>query len=252
MSGGWIKLHRKLLDSSIFTSDSGLRIWIWCLLRANHDECDVFVGIHKVHLMPGQFIFGRESASESLGISPSTVRNWINILQQDSRIDIKPTNKYSVISVLNWNDYQSLDNKKDNRITTEKQQNNTDKNEKNEKNIYINENPLSEDSSFEKEMQDREQEEKIEETELSVGEQYLKSKTDNAKPNITQEFQYQALELIKALHIPKNRQSAYFLAVKKYPRDKILDAFAFVADYPKPEIKDKMFFWKLNKKDENK
>lgn len=135
MSGGWIKLHRKLLDSSIFTSDSGLRIWIWCLLRANHDECDVFVGIHKVHLMPGQFVFGRESASESLGISPSTVRNWINILQQDSRIDIKPTNKYSVISVLNWNDYQSMDNKKDNRITTEKQQNNTDKKDKNVKKI---------------------------------------------------------------------------------------------------------------------
>lgn len=138
MSGGWIKLHRKLLDSSIFTSDSGLRIWIWCLLRANHDECDVFVGIHKVHLMPGQFVFGRESASESLGISPSTVRNWINILQQDSRIDIKPTNKYSVISVLNWNDYQSMDNKKDNRITTEKQQNNTDKKDKKEKNIDTN------------------------------------------------------------------------------------------------------------------
>ena len=128
---GWVKIHRKLLYSSIFSSDNGLRVWIWCLLRANHEECDIFIGLQKVHLMPGQFIFGRESAGEFLDMSPSTVRNWMDILQEDSKIDIKPTNKYSVISINNWEEYQTNDIKLDNKITTDKQQNNTDKNDKN-------------------------------------------------------------------------------------------------------------------------
>lgn len=131
---GWIKLHRKLLDSSIFSSEKGLKVWIWCLLKVSHTENDVFLGAQKVHLQKGQFVFGRDSASEDLQMSPSTVRNWIKILQQDSYLDIKPTNKYSIVTVLKWKDYQEIDIKKDNRITTEKQQNNTYNKEKNVEN----------------------------------------------------------------------------------------------------------------------
>ncbi len=128
-------LHRKLLDSAIITSDKGFRLWVWCLLKANHEEADVYLGTHKIHLLPGQFVFGRESASESLKLSPSTVRNWMEILKQDNKIDIRTTNKYSVITICNWKDYQTKDNEMDNKITTEKKENNTNNNDKNEKNI---------------------------------------------------------------------------------------------------------------------
>lgn len=63
---------------------------------------------------------------------------------------------------------------------------------------------------------------------------------------ITQEFQAEAMRIIEALDIPPNRKSAYFKVVKEEPRSYILQAYSFSVDYPKPELRDQMFFWKLN------
>lgn len=106
MQGGWIKLHRKLKDNAVFASESGLKVWVWCLLKARHERGVVLVGKQMVHLRPGQFIFGRLSSSEELNMKPSTVRNWIMYLQKEGYLDSKATNKYSVITVLNWEVYQ--------------------------------------------------------------------------------------------------------------------------------------------------
>lgn len=106
MQGGWIKLHRKLKDNAIFASEAGLKVWVWCLMKARHERGVVLVGKQMVHLRPGQFIFGRLSSSEELNMKPSTVRNWMMYLQKEGYLDSKPTNKYSVITVLNWELYQ--------------------------------------------------------------------------------------------------------------------------------------------------
>lgn len=133
MDKSWIKLYRDLLDSEIFSSEKGLKVWIWCLLKANHEETTFFVGMQKVELLEGQFIFGRKKASEELHMSPTTVVNWMRTLKQDSYLDIKTTNKYSVITIKKWNEFQKMDNKLYNRKTTERQQKDTYKNDKNDK-----------------------------------------------------------------------------------------------------------------------
>lgn len=133
MKQGYIKLHRKLLDSPIFTSDKGLRIWIWCLLKAEFKEKDAYIGRTKRLIKPGQFIFGRHSASEELDIAPSTIWSWICLLQKDNFIDIEKTTQCSVVSIKNWEDYQTNDNE---RKTNEKQTDTIYKNVKNDKNIY--------------------------------------------------------------------------------------------------------------------
>lgn len=135
---GWIKLHRKLLDNPIFSSEKGLKIWIWCLLKANHLETDVYLGMEKIHINSGEFIFGRDSASKDLKIKPSTIRNWIELLKKDSYINTKTTNKYTVITIQNWIMYQEKGHEKgqqiDNRLTTDCQRIDTNKNDKNVKN----------------------------------------------------------------------------------------------------------------------
>lgn len=138
MDKGWIKLHRKIQDNPIFYSDKGLRVWLWCLLKAGHQEKHMYFNNQKIQLKEGQFITGRLSASEELRLSPSTLRNWLATLKQDNYLDIKTTNKYSIITILNWKEYQADGQLKgqqnNNRITTEKHQNNTNKNDKKEKN----------------------------------------------------------------------------------------------------------------------
>lgn len=131
MSEGWIKLHRQIQESKIWNNPVGLKIWLWCLIKANHKECDVLVGRQLVHLNTGQFIFGRFTASEELRQTPSTIRNWIKFLRDDKSLDIKTTNKFSVITILNYKDYQDLDN----NLKTNEKQIATDKNVKNVKNI---------------------------------------------------------------------------------------------------------------------
>lgn len=134
---GWIKLYRKLLHSPIFSSEKGLKVWVWCLLKASHDGYEQYVGRKLVILKPGQFIFGRHSASGELKMKGSTLWGWIQTLKIDSYIDIKPYSKYSVISIKNWSEYQGLDSKVDNKQTTDEQQMDTNKNVKNVKNnIY--------------------------------------------------------------------------------------------------------------------
>lgn len=130
---GWIKLYRKLLGSPIFSSEKGLKIWVWCLLKATHEGFSQYVGRSLIELQPGQFIFGRKVAAGELRMKQSTVRDWINQLKSDRYIDINSNSKYSVISIINWKEYQSADIKPDNNPTTNQQQTDTNKNDKNVK-----------------------------------------------------------------------------------------------------------------------
>jgi len=144
---GWIKLHRKTLDSKVFQNEKLLKTFVWCLLKASHKEYEFFHGRQKISLRPGQFITGRKKAGEELDMPPSTAWFYLNLLKADSTIDIKSNNKYSLITIINWDLYQSdgdnfnsnLDSNLDNKRTTNGQQTDTYKNDKNDKKdlIYV-------------------------------------------------------------------------------------------------------------------
>ena len=146
---GWIKLHRKLLDSPIFQNEKLFKVFAYCLMKASHKEHTQLVGRRVVHLQKGQFVFGRKRASEELRLKESTVRDYVKLLEKLGTIDIKSDNKFSVITVVNWAVYQndeeisdSKNDKKsttnqhqmDSKSTTNQHQINTNKNVKNEKN----------------------------------------------------------------------------------------------------------------------
>ena len=105
MLNGWIKLHRKLLDNGVFYDAELLKVFIWCILKANRKPKEV----NGIKLKTGQFISGRISASEELHIKPSTVYNRLQRLQRMGYVNIKSTNKFSIISVLKYGQYQVED-----------------------------------------------------------------------------------------------------------------------------------------------
>lgn len=130
----WLKLYRKLLKSPIFENEKALKIWIWCLLKATHIEREQLVGQQIIHLEKGQFIFGREKASEELKMTESTVYKYIKLLEKLQMISINSNNKFSVVSIEKWEDYQDKKQQDNNKITTKEQQSNTNNNVKN---IYL-------------------------------------------------------------------------------------------------------------------
>lgn len=140
---GWISLHRKLLESKIFQNEKLLKVFIYCLLKASHIEHQQQVGRQVVTIKPGQFVFGRKKAAMELDMKESTVRDYMNLLKYDNTIDIKSTNKYSIVTIVNWELYQDTnekrdnknDSKDDNKKTAEGQQINTNNNDNNGNNV---------------------------------------------------------------------------------------------------------------------
>lgn len=101
---GWIKLHRKLLENSLFADAELLKVFIWCILKANSSKSSK--NVYNAELKTGEFITGRFSASEELYMKPSSVHNRLKKLQRMNYIKKISTNKYTIISVINFSKYQ--------------------------------------------------------------------------------------------------------------------------------------------------
>ena len=136
---GWISLHRKLLDSTVFQNADLLKVWIWCLLKATHKDYETLVGLQVVELLPGQFVTGRFKGSEELKMNPSTFYKYLKILQDLSMIALKSDNKKTVVTIENWDKYQGEEGRacqqNNNNVTTTYQQRDTNNNINNNNNI---------------------------------------------------------------------------------------------------------------------
>ena len=101
-SNGYIKLHRKLLNWEWYKDANTTRVFLHLLLIANYGESR-YRGV-KIH--PGQAVIGRRSLSNALGLSEQQVRTALEHLKSTNEITIKSTNKFSVVTVVNWDLYQ--------------------------------------------------------------------------------------------------------------------------------------------------
>ena len=136
---GWIKLHRKMLDNPVVWKDSDhLAVWIYLLLNATHKDMDVLFKNKRITLKPGQLITGRKSIANQLSISDSKVKRVLLAFESDQQIDRQRSNKNSLITILNWCEYQQNDQQNDQQVTSKRpasdQQVTTNKNIKNIKN----------------------------------------------------------------------------------------------------------------------
>ena len=111
---GYIKLHRKILDNGVFADAELLKVFVWCILKANTTP-NVVYG-RKVDV--GEFITGRITASEELHLKPSTIYKRLQRLKSQGYINISSTTKNSLITVINYKSYQLDDKPKKKRNLT--------------------------------------------------------------------------------------------------------------------------------------
>ena len=85
MTGGFILVHRKMLDSVAMSDDWLCRLWITCLLKANFR-----MGFFKSEEIPaGTFAFSYRLFSESLGVSKGKLRRGLSKLEKSGQITTK-------------------------------------------------------------------------------------------------------------------------------------------------------------------
>lgn len=112
----WIKLHRSLLDWGWYSDPVCGRLFIHLLLLANHKP-KVWMGSP---ILEGQTPVGRKELADSLGFSEQQIRTALERLKSTNEITIKPSNKYSLITIVNWSKYQ-VSNQQDNQQLTNEQ-----------------------------------------------------------------------------------------------------------------------------------
>lgn len=141
-SGGWIKVHRKILFHPFFQDSELLRLFLYCMAKANHHDGKVLLMGQGVTIKRGQFLFGRKKTSQETGIKQSSVYRRMLILKNLEILDIRPNNKFSLVTVHDYDKCQDVPSSVEqqtgqqlnNRRTTSEQQLNTNKNYKKEKN----------------------------------------------------------------------------------------------------------------------
>lgn len=141
---GYVKLYRQIQDSVIWDDPYKLKLWLYCLLKAAHCKQTVVLGEQIIELEAGQFVTGRISLETDFnkGIPPKkyisgySLFRWLKVFENVQMLHIKKTNKYTIITVLNWDKYQNDAQQMHNSCTTNAQQMHTNNNSKNSKNIY--------------------------------------------------------------------------------------------------------------------
>jgi len=126
-NSGFITLHRKIRDWEWYTNGNAMRVFIELLLLANHTD-KKWQGI----IVPrGSLITSQPHLSKNLRISLMQTRNSLNKLKSTGEITVKVTNKYSLISITNYNQYQTkqqTNQQSDNRQVTTTNNDNNDNN----------------------------------------------------------------------------------------------------------------------------
>ena len=134
MTNGYVKLHRSLTKWEWYTDANTLRLFLHCLLMANHAD----VKFRGTLIKRGSFQTSFQMLSAETGLSVQNIRTSLNKLEVTGELTHQSTTKNSMITVNNYDEYQS-DNKQTNKqLTSDQQTTNipltTNKNEKNIKN----------------------------------------------------------------------------------------------------------------------
>ncbi len=108
---GWLKLHRKALENPVvMKSPEHLAVWIYLLCHATPQTYKGIFNGEETELSPGQLITSRVSIAESFARKTDIykVQRILKQLEKARMIAQKTGNKNRLITVLNWEKYQSV------------------------------------------------------------------------------------------------------------------------------------------------
>ena len=165
---GWIKIYRQIFNTSFYGKPLIVALFLHCILKANHQQTLLTVSqngkfsfkkindnqqtlstsiqndkneankketYQQTKIIPkgiviarGSFVTSLESLSKETGISIQSIRTALVTLKSTHTLTIKSTTKFSVITILNYNQYQGLTNKLTNKQQTTNKQLTTNNN----------------------------------------------------------------------------------------------------------------------------
>jgi hypothetical protein len=135
LAKGYIKLHRELQGHWLWDKKpfSPGQAWIDLLMMANHESKKFPLGIELVEVERGSLITSEIKLMDRWGWSKTKVRDFLNLLQNDSMLVKKTDHKKTTLTLCNYSDWQDTETteepKKDQKKTIKKPKKDTNKNE---------------------------------------------------------------------------------------------------------------------------
>lgn len=106
MDRGYVKLWRKALDSGLLQNGPAWQLCGYLLLKASHKPRKSIFGGVVCELQAGEAVFGRLKAANDLCLSEQQIRTALNLLKKMEILTTRATNKFTVVSFVNWGKYQ--------------------------------------------------------------------------------------------------------------------------------------------------
>ena len=118
MDSGWIKLHRKIRDNSLWPKNrrfTPLEAWLDILLSANYAPTKDLHGTSTlIPVERGQFITSQVKLAETWGWNRKTVKGFLSVLQKEEMLDFESNRGadigYTLITIRNYSEYQDKEN----------------------------------------------------------------------------------------------------------------------------------------------
>ena len=136
MREGWISIYRKIQDSWLWEDKpfSKGQAWVDLLLSVNHKDNKIMFDGKLINVKRGEFITSIRKLCEKWGWSNTKVRRFLDVLQSDRMVSYKSDTRKTIVSIVNYSDYQDQNITKNVTETSLKHTNNNDNNDNN--NIY--------------------------------------------------------------------------------------------------------------------
>lgn len=101
--GGWVKLHRKLLEWEWYQDAHMVHLLVHLLLTASHEERR-YKGLT---IKRGQVVTSIKELAETLGASETSTRRRIKRLKSGGFLTIKVAHRITTITICNYDSYQT-------------------------------------------------------------------------------------------------------------------------------------------------
>lgn len=114
---GWITIHRRLLDSPLWIDETFTRgqAWVDLIGLANYKPGFIRVRGNRINVERGQCGWSIKRLSERWRWSQGKVKRFFNELENDEQIEQQNSFLSSLITIINYEEYQKVDSKAESR-----------------------------------------------------------------------------------------------------------------------------------------
>jgi len=121
MHRGYLKLWRKVEDSGLLQIPLTYALFTFILLKATHKPRKIGTPHGVVDLQRGEYMSGRIALAKDLNQSEQSIRTGLDRLQKMEILTITSTSRYSIYTIVNYNNYQDDNQEATNADPTDNQ-----------------------------------------------------------------------------------------------------------------------------------